>query len=168
MRSIESVENFWLALTKVIKQKFIPALFNDFQTPEELRSLIALPCKLGSMGIISLREMANKEYINLRELAKKLIKYHSFKISEDEQKNRIKNIEETNGETTKNSHFIARQMHYMEIILNDIAHISQRISTIRKEELSMVTYRIRCKMSYALLKSCPLCIRGSQLMNIKN
>ena len=56
----------------------------------------------------------------------------------------------------------------MEIILNDIAHISQRISTIRKEELSMVTYRIRCKMSYALLKSCPLCIRGSQLMNIKN
>ena len=59
MRTIENVENFMLRLDKVIKQKLIPALFNDFQISEELGNLIALPCKLGSMGIITPVEIAN-------------------------------------------------------------------------------------------------------------
>ena len=45
MRTIENVENFMLPLDKVIKQKLRPALFNDFQISEELRSLTAFPCK---------------------------------------------------------------------------------------------------------------------------
>ena len=71
-------ENYWkhwklpLPLDKVVKQKLIPALFNDFQISEELRSLIALPRKLGGMGIISPIEIANEEYVNSRELTKKL------------------------------------------------------------------------------------------------
>ena len=60
MRTIENIENFMLPLDKVIKQKLIPALFNDFQISEELRSLIALPCKLGGMDIIKPTEIANK------------------------------------------------------------------------------------------------------------
>ena len=72
MRTIENIQNFMLPLNKVIKQKLIPALFNDFQISEELRSLIALPCKLSGMGIISPTEIANKEYVNSRKLTKKL------------------------------------------------------------------------------------------------
>ena len=49
-----------LPLDKVIKQKLIPALLNDFQISEKLRSLIALSCNLGGMGIISPIEIANK------------------------------------------------------------------------------------------------------------
>ena len=59
-------------MDKVVKQKLIPALFNDFQISEELRSLIALPRKLGGMGIISPIEIVNEEYVNSRELTKKL------------------------------------------------------------------------------------------------
>ena len=43
-----------------------------------------------------------------------------------------------------------------------IKKLSQLVSRKRKEELSVVTYGIRCKLSYALLRSCLLCIRGSR------
>ena len=39
------------------------------------------------------------------------------------------------------------------------------ISLKRKEELSVVTYGIRCKISYALLRSSLLCVRGSRKMS---
>ena len=68
MRTIENIENFMLPLDKVIKQELIPALFNYFQISEELRSLIALPCKLGGMGIINPIDIANEEYVNSSEL----------------------------------------------------------------------------------------------------
>ena len=43
--------------------------------------------------------------------------------------------------------------------------LSQPISIKRKEKLSVVTYGIRCKISFALLQSCLLCIRGSRKSN---
>ena len=61
MRTIENIENFMLPLGKVSKQKLIPPLFNNFQISEGLRNLIALPCKLGGMGIIKPTEIANDE-----------------------------------------------------------------------------------------------------------
>ena len=56
MRTIENIENFILAWDKVIKQKLIPALINDFQMSEELRSLTAhgsIISKLGGSSIIN-------------------------------------------------------------------------------------------------------------------
>ena len=81
MRSTENIENFMLALVKVIKQKLIPALLNDFQIPEEVRSLIVLPCKFGVMGVINPTEMAKEKYMNSHELTKKLAKlYYTIRI----------------------------------------------------------------------------------------
>ena len=36
---------------------------------------------------------------------------------------------------------------------------------LKGKELSLVTYGIRCKISFALLRSCLLCIRGSRKSN---
>ena len=46
-----------------------------------------------------------------------------------------------------------------------VKKLSQFISTKRKEELSVLTYGIRCKISFVLLRSCLLCIRGSRKSN---
>ena len=75
----------------IIKQKLILPLLNDFQISEELKSLIALPCKLGGMDIINLIDIANEEYLNSRELTKKLTNLiiqqeHSCTVAEDEIK----------------------------------------------------------------------------------
>ena len=43
-----------------------------------------------------------------------------------------------------------------------VKKISQLISIKRKEELSGITYRIRCKISFALLWNCLLCIQVSR------
>ena len=75
MRTIENTENVILHLEKVIQQKLIPALFNDFRISEELRNLIVLPCKLGGMGNISSTKMARKENVNSREK----LSYHQKK-----------------------------------------------------------------------------------------
>ena len=41
----------------------------------------------------------------------------------------------------------------------------QTISLKRKEELSVVNYRSKCKINYALLRSSLLCVRGSGKMS---
>ena len=43
--------------------------------------------------------------------------------------------------------------------------LSQLIFIKRKEELSVVTYGIKCKISFELLRSCLFCIRGSRKPN---
>ena len=127
MRTIETVENFMLPLDKVIKQKLIPALFNDFHISEELRSLIVLPCKLGDMGIINPVEIANEEYVNSRELTKKLPNLiiqqeHSYTVSEDERNKIRSKIQKKRMEKQQSTLSSLRdKMSYMEIRLNDIA-----------------------------------------------
>ena len=46
-----------------------------------------------------------------------------------------------------------------------VKKLSKLISIKRKEELSVVTYGSRCKISFALLRSCQLYIRGSRKSN---
>ena len=46
-----------------------------------------------------------------------------------------------------------------------VKKLCQLISIKRKEELSDVTYGIRCQISFALLRNCLLCIRGSRKSN---
>ena len=43
-----------------------------------------------------------------------------------------------------------------------VKKLSKRVANKRKEEISVVTHMIRSKLSFALLKSCLLCIRGSR------
>ena len=95
MRTIKNIGNIMLPLDNVIKQRLIPALFNDFQISKELRILIALSCKLSDMDIIIPIEIANEEYVNSRELNKKLtslimLQEHSYTVSEDEIKKKSK------------------------------------------------------------------------------
>ena len=57
----------------IIKEILIPALFDGFPISEEFRKLLALPCKLGGMGIIDPTENANGKYDNnSRELESQL------------------------------------------------------------------------------------------------
>ena len=49
MRTIKNIKTFLAPLEKVIKEKLIQSLFDDQQISDELRKLIALPCKLGCM-----------------------------------------------------------------------------------------------------------------------
>ena len=51
-------------IEKVTKEKLILALFDGFSISEEFRKLLALPCKLGGMGIIDPSKNANDEYRN--------------------------------------------------------------------------------------------------------
>ena len=74
MRTKENTENFMLPLDKVIKQKLILALLNDFQISEELRSLMAFPCKLDGMWIINPTEMPYKRIHKLARINQEISK----------------------------------------------------------------------------------------------
>ena len=55
---------------------------------------MVLPRKIGNIGINSPIETANEEYVNSRELTKKLTnaiiqQEHNYTVSEDETKNKI-------------------------------------------------------------------------------
>ena len=73
IRTIENIENVLLPLDKVIRQKLTTTLFNDFPT-EELRSLIALPCKLGGMSIVNPIEIANERIRKIERINQEINK----------------------------------------------------------------------------------------------
>ena len=73
IRTIENIENVLLPLDKVIRQKLITTLFNDFPT-EDLRSLIALPCKLGGMSIVNPIEIANERIRKIERINQEINK----------------------------------------------------------------------------------------------
>ena len=73
IRTIENIENVLLPLDKVIRQKLITTLFNDFPT-EELRSLIVLPCKLGGMSIVNPIEIANERIRKIERINQEINK----------------------------------------------------------------------------------------------
>ena len=59
---------------------------------EKFGKLLALPCKLGGMGIIDPTENANDEYNNSRELTSQLINLikqqeHPYTVSDENLKN---------------------------------------------------------------------------------
>ena len=121
MRTIENNENFMLPLDTVIKQKLIPALFIDFQISETPRRLIALPCKLGGMGIISAIEIANEEYVNSRKSTNIIQQEHSYIVSEEEIKKIRSKIQKKQMEKQHRTLSSLRdKMSYMETRLNDI------------------------------------------------
>ena len=75
-------------IEKVTKEKLILALFDGFSISEEFRKLLALPCKLGGMGIIDPTKNANDKYNNSRELTSQLtnsVKHqeHSYAVSDE-------------------------------------------------------------------------------------
>ena len=109
MRTIENNENFLVHLEKLNKLTLV--LFNEFQTSEGLRCLIVLPFRLDGVGIISLTERANEEYINSSKLTKKLsnfiIQQVSVAVSKMKFKKKIENIEGSDGKKAKDSQFIA-------------------------------------------------------------
>ena len=86
-----------------------------------------------------------------------------YEINEQEQFSRILNIEQ---ETFTPLVFSATRAMGRECSMF-VKKLSRLISIKRKEELSLVTYGIRCKISFALLRSCLSCIRGSRKSNNK-
>ena len=79
------------------------------------------------MGIINLVEIANEEYVNSRELTKKLTNLiiqqeHSYTVSEDEIKKIRSKIQKKRMEKQQRTLSSLRdKMSYMEIRLDDLA-----------------------------------------------
>ena len=92
MRTINCISYFMSQVEKIIKEKLIPALFDGFSIQEEFRKLLALPCKLGGIGIIDPTENANNENNNSRELKGQLTnsikqQEHGYTVSDENIKN---------------------------------------------------------------------------------
>ena len=73
MRTIPNLEDYLQPLEDTIYNEFVPSLFGC-KVNDVVRKLIALPPKLGGMGITNPKEIANKEYKNSIRLTEKLTK----------------------------------------------------------------------------------------------
>ena len=127
---------------RVIKQNLTPAWFNDFQVLEKLRSLIANPCKLGGMGIISPLEIANEEYINSYYTTR--TQPHSIrgwnkrkKIRSNIQKKRTKNQQRTLS-------LLREKVSYMEIRLNGLAREQWSSSWLTVLPIKRLGFNLSC------------------------
>ena len=73
MRTIPGIEAYLQPLENSIRYHFLPALLTC-QVDDRLRELLALPARLGGMGIMNPAKMANEEYNNSLRLTASLKK----------------------------------------------------------------------------------------------
>ena len=60
--TVKEISHLLAPLEKVVRQQFIPALTGQTAFSDEMRSLLALPCRLGGLNIIDRTQMADWHY----------------------------------------------------------------------------------------------------------
>ena len=73
MRTIPGIEQQLKRIDHVITSEFIPAITNGINCSTNLRKLMALPPKLGGLGIPIFTEMAEGEFDNSTRLTTHLV-----------------------------------------------------------------------------------------------
>ena len=93
MRTIPNLSDHLQPLENVISNDFVPSLFGS-KVKDLVRRLIALPSKLGGMGITNPIEIANDEYENYirstQNLTKMIINQGRFGSIDENKMNEIK------------------------------------------------------------------------------
>ena len=64
MRTFPNTEHLFKLIDKVIDDEFIPALFNGRKLTSQERELVALPTRLGGLGIIIPSDNCNIQFEN--------------------------------------------------------------------------------------------------------
>ena len=72
LRTIPGIENYLAPVEETIRHRLIPAITGGHIVNDEERSLLALPPRLGGLGIRNVTETAAVEYDNSRQLTTKL------------------------------------------------------------------------------------------------
>ena len=62
LRTVKEISHLLAPLEKVVRQQFIPSLTGQTAISDEMRCLLALPCRLGGLNIIYPTEMADWHY----------------------------------------------------------------------------------------------------------
>ena len=95
MRTIPNLSDHLQPLENVISNDFVPSLFGS-KVKDLVRTLIALPPKLGGMGITNPIEIANDEYENsirlTQNLTKMIINQERFGSIDENKMNEIQRI----------------------------------------------------------------------------
>ena len=62
LRTVKEISHLMAPLEKVVRQQFIPAFTGQTAISDEMRSLLALPCRLGGLNIIDPTQMVDWHY----------------------------------------------------------------------------------------------------------
>ena len=105
-------------------------LYDGFPISEEFRKLLALPCKLGGMGIIDPTENANDECNNSRELISQLtnsIKQleHRYIVSDEN----IKNCKSSIKKKRKDKH-----LNILTSLREEVSSRNKRLNDLAQEQ----------------------------------
>lgn len=126
MRTVPGISDQFEPLEHVIRENFIPALIGS-TCSDELRNLLALPPRLGGLGIINPAKLSDAEFRNSSCLTEKLAKLindqeHALSIDPDEQKTLIKVISQRREEFQKNDlETLRQQMSPRDLKINEMA-----------------------------------------------
>ena len=72
-RSMENISHLLQPLEHTIRTKFLPALCGIPAPNDELRNLLALPCRLGGIGIVNPISTADQEYSASKEVTSPIV-----------------------------------------------------------------------------------------------
>jgi len=96
-RSIKDISHFLQPLEDIIRTKFIPALTGKPAPNDDLRALLALPCRLGGLGLVNPTRTADQEYSASREVTSPIVNSilsHDGRYSYDNLTDQLSAIEE--------------------------------------------------------------------------
>ena len=154
MRSMKAVKDHVQPAEDAIRNLLIPALTDGHHCSDHERRLLALPPRLGGLGIPILTNIAEKQYTNSKLLTMPLstrIKNQDTDIGElVAQTNKIKNqITKTNREDDeKELHALRREMTADDLKANDIAQMKGSSSWITTLPLADENYDLNKREFY--------------------
>ncbi len=119
MRTIPDLPQYLAPLDKIINERWLPALFGCQITPLE-RSVIALPAKLGGLGIPVLQELAEEEFvISIKATLELVEKMRGAPLMQDPDQNTLSDMiaqrKQKHDEEYK-SHVQAADEHFARLI----------------------------------------------------
>ena len=108
MRTIPDISHLLVPLENIIKNTFLPAITKLFTCTDNERGLLALPPRMGGMGITLPVERANEENVNsinlTRSLTEKIVAQDAHgEIDQNEIKEVKKNISRARQQAQKNT-----------------------------------------------------------------
>ena len=73
MRTIPNISTLLEPLEEVMRHKLIPLLTGHEGVSDAECKLLALPCRLGGMGLINPTELSDEQYANSRGITSSLV-----------------------------------------------------------------------------------------------
>ena len=153
-RTIPNIEDMMKPLETTIRQHFLPSLTGQNPFNDQYRDLLALPARLGGLGITNPSKQTTSQFdasMKITAALAALITQQSHSYPPEAKAKQAK--------AKRNTHTLHRQQDETAVVYKRLASL---IADKHSKLCSRTLHWLRCRINFSLLRSAIMCLRGSR------